>query len=250
MAAPGKMAETTSKWLDAVLVRENRVGNLLKRQIDKLAESPSAQGSATGSAAGGPMADEEPWPPMDEEVEVDVEVAEDEETQELRAHGLKRVPLSEWLEGVDDEDEYDEEHPPARRARPSAARPAPSSAHGFGPGQNPPAPPPWPPANWEPMAEEEEPVAEEPVADEVPVAEPREWDEYELFAPMPELIDELPSCAEWAFTHDQHTEHAHQYSVSMIVDEPRAWPACHHPKEPLGCNGCLCYYTISEVVGL
>jgi hypothetical protein len=251
MAAPGKMAETTSKWLDAVLGRGNRVGNLLKRQIAQLAESPSARGSASGSAAGEPMADEEPWPPMDEETEeVDVEVAEDEETQELRAHGLKGVPLSEWLQGVEGgEDVYDERHPPARRARPSPARP--SAAHGFGPGENPPPPPPWPPANSEPMAEEEEPVAEEPVADEVPEAQPRQWpDEPEPFEGMPELIDELPSCAEWAFTHDQHTEHAHQYSVAMMVDEPKAWPACHNKKEPLGCNGCLCYYTISEVVGL
>ena len=180
MAAPSRMA--TSKWLEGVVTRAKGDGGLLKRQIDKVAESPSAQGSATGSAAGGPMADEEPWPPMDEEVEVDVEVAEDEESQELRAHGLKRVPLSEWLDHVDDEDDDDEDHPPARRARPSAARPAPSAAHGFGPGQNPPPPPPWPPAAEEPMAEEEEPVAEEE-----PAAEPREWDQYEPFSPMPEL---------------------------------------------------------------
>ena len=254
MATPSRMA--TENWLQGVVNRANKQpGGLLKRQIDKMAKSPSAAGSAAASGSGEPMADDdEVWPPQEEEreeAEVEVEVEEDEEARALRVHGLKEVPISEWLQGLEEGDEDYDSRMAAAEARRARAPPRPSAAHGFGPGENPPPPPNWPPANSEPMAEEEEPAAEEPVAGEVPEAKPREWpDQPEPFEGMPELIDELPSCAEWAFTHDQHTEHVHQYSVSMIVDEPKAWPACHNKKEPLGCNGCLCYYTISEVVGL
>ena len=94
---------------------------------------------------------------------------------------------------------------------------------------------------------EEEPAAEE----EEPQAKPREWpDHYEPFEGMPELVDDSPSCEPAWFTHDQHSEHSWEYQIAMMVDEPKAWPACHNKMEPLGCNGCLCYYTISEVVGL
>ena len=94
---------------------------------------------------------------------------------------------------------------------------------------------------------EEEPAAEE----EEPQANTREWpDQPEPFEGMPELVDELPSCEPAWFTHDQHSEHSWEYQIAMVVDKPKAWQDCHNKMEPLGCNGCLCYYTISEVVGL
>jgi hypothetical protein len=239
----------TTNWLQGVVNRANKQpGGLLKRQIEQMAKSPSA--AASGSAE--PMADDddEVWPPQEEErEEVEVEVEEDEEARALRVHGLKEVPISEWLQGLEEGDEEYDSRMAAAEARRARAPPRPSAAHGFGPGQNPPPPPPWPPAAAtpeEPMAEEE-PAAEE----EEPQANPREWpDQPEDFEGMPELVDELPSCEPAWFTHDQHSEHAWEYQIAMMVDEPKAWPACHNKMEPLGCNGCLCYYTISEVVGL
>jgi hypothetical protein len=243
MATPSRMA--TENWLQGVVNRANKQpGGLLKRQIEQIAKSPSA--AASGSAE--PMADDddEVWPPQEEEL---LQAAEAEEARALRSHGLKGVPISEWLQGLEEGDEEYDSRMAAAEARRDRAPPRPSAAHGFGPGQNPPPPPPWPPAAAtpeEPMAEEE-PAAEE----EEPQANPREWpDQPEDFEGMPELVDELPSCEPAWFFHDQHSDHRWEYQIAMVVDKPKAWQDCHNKMEPLGCNGCLCYYTISEVVGL
>ena len=95
--------------------------------------------------------------------------------------------------------------------------------------------------------DEEEPAAEA----EEPQAKPREWPvQPPDFEGMPELLDELPSCEESYFHHDQHSDHRWEYQIAVVVDHRKAWEDCHNKMEPLGCNGCLCYYTISEVVGL
>ena len=245
-------SSSTENWLAGALNRSNKqpggYSKHLKRQIEQMAQSPSARASGCSSA----MADDEDdlWAPQEEEL---LQAAEAEEAAAqaaaLRAHGLKGVPISEWIQGLEESDEDYDSRMATAEARRDRPPPRPSAAHGFGPGQNPPPPPPWPPAPAtpeEPMAEEE-PAAEE----EEPQAKPREWPvQPPDFEGMPELLDELPSCEPEYFLHDQHSDHRWEYQIALVVDKPKAWQDCHNKMEPLGCNGCLCYYTISEVVGL
>jgi hypothetical protein len=92
---------------------------------------------------------------------------------------------------------------------------------------------------------------EEPAAEAAP--KPREFGvQPPDFEAMPELLEELPSYDESYFHHDQLHDKRWEYQIAVVVsDHRKAWEDCHNEMEPLGCNGCLCYYTIySEVVGL
>jgi hypothetical protein len=204
------------------------------------AARPSARGSVSSA-----MEDDEEAQEADDAYENLLRAA-DEEDELLKAEEAAAQEAEERAQEAGEADDAYESRMAAMDVRLSMPPPRPSSSL---PGQNPPPPPPYPqcfqltPEVVEVMDEEEE-VDTRPFRDFG--AQPPD------FEGMPDRATELPSYNESYFHHRQWDDRRCEYEIAVIVsDQLKAWQDCHNDMEPLGCNGCLCYYTIySEVVGL
>ncbi len=255
MAAPTPTPRSaaTEAWLTGAMAFSNRhnkqpgqPGAYAKHLARTFSDMTQPQAAARPSARGCSSAMMD-----DEEVEMEnLLQAADEEDELLKAEEAAAQEAEERAQEAEEADDAYESRMAAMDARRSRPPPRPSSSL---PGQNPPPPPPYPPAPATP----EEPAAEA-MDEEEPAAEvdTRPFRDFGVQPPefegMPERVEELPSYDESYFHHEQLHDKRWEYQIAVIVsDQRKAWEDCHNEMEPLGCNGCLCYYTIySEVVGL
>ncbi len=251
MAAPTPTPRSaaTEAWLTGAMAFSNRhnkqpgqPGAYAKHLARTFSDMTQPQAAARPSARGCSSAMMD-----DEEVEMENLLQAAEEADELlKAEEAAAQEAEERAQEAEEADDAYESRMAAMDARRSRPPPRPSSSL---PGQNPPPPPPYPqcfqltPEVVEVMDEEEE-VDTRPFRDFG--AQPPE------FEGMPDRATELPSYNESYFHHGQWDDRRFEYQIAVIVsDQLKAWQDCHNDMEPLGCNGCLCYYTIySEVVGL
>jgi hypothetical protein len=250
MAAPTPISRSaaTEAWLTGAMAFSNRhnkqpgqPGAYAKSLARTFSDMSQPQAAARPSARGCSSAMMD-----DEEVEMEnLLQAADEEDELLKAEEAAAQEAEERAQEAEEADDAYESRMAAMDARRSRPPPRPSSSL---PGQNPPPPPPYPPAPATPevveVMDEEEEVDTRPFRDFG--AQPPD------FEGMPDRATELPSYNESYFHHRQWDDRRFEYQIAVIVsDQLKAWQDCHNHMEPLGCNGCLCYYTIySEVVGL